>query len=57
MDTEKQEIPFREKYAYETREEFEKLVGYKVNEVFKDGWSMARMKNKHFGFKEEPNEK
>lgn len=36
-------------YAYKTGEEYEEIVGYKVNEAFKIGWSMARMKNKHFG--------
>jgi len=36
-------------YAYASIEEFEKIVGYKVNDVFKDGWRMARTTNAMFG--------
>ncbi len=33
-------------YAYKDIEEFEEIVGYKVNNVFRDGWRMARSTNK-----------
>ncbi len=32
-------------YAYDTIEDYEKLVGYKVNDAFRIGWSMARLTN------------
>lgn len=40
------------KFAYESVEEFEKIVGYKVNSTFEDGWRMARMTNKILGISE-----
>ena len=36
-------------YAYKTIEEYEEITGFKVNEAFSIGWSMARCKNKHLG--------
>lgn len=36
-------------YAYKTIEEFEEIVEYKVNEAFRAGWKMARLKNRHLG--------
>jgi hypothetical protein len=35
-------------YAYPTIEEYEELVGFKVNDAFKMGWSMARTTNDLF---------
>lgn len=32
-------------YLYESIEEFENIVGYKVNQAFRDGWRMARTTN------------
>ena len=32
-------------YAYDTIEDYEKLVGYNVNDAFRIGWSMARLTN------------
>jgi len=29
-------------YVYKTIEEYEKIVGFKVNKAFKIGWDMAR---------------
>ena len=34
------------KFAYSTIQEFESIVGYQVNESFRDGWSMGRTTNK-----------
>lgn len=34
-------------FAYATIEEFEACVGYKVNEAFRTGWSMARTRSAH----------
>lgn len=39
-------------FAYATIEEFEEIVGYKVNEVFRNGWRMARTTNAQLGFKQ-----
>lgn len=39
-------------YAYKTIEEFEKYVGYKVNDTFRDGWNMARTTNRMLGIKD-----
>jgi hypothetical protein len=36
-------------YAYASIEEFEEIVGYKVNDAFKDGWRMARTTNAMLG--------
>lgn len=36
-------------FAYESPEEYEMYVGYKVNEAFKIGFQMGRVKNKHMG--------
>lgn len=36
-----------EEYAYKTIEECEEILGYKVNETFRIGWTMARIKNKN----------
>lgn len=36
-------------YAYASIEEFEEIVGYKVNEAFRDGWRMARTTNAMLG--------
>lgn len=36
-------------YAYETIEDFEEIVGYKVNRAFRYGWEMARTTNKMLG--------
>jgi len=38
-----------EDFAYPSVEEFEKIVGHKVNEAFKSGWIMARTTNKMLG--------
>lgn len=35
-------------YAYPTVEDYEEIVGFKVNEVFKMGWDMARTTNSLF---------
>jgi len=43
---------FDEEYAYKTIEEYESLTDFKVNEAFKLGWRMARVKNKHLGIEE-----
>jgi len=32
-------------FLYESIEEFENIVGYKVNQAFKDGWRIARTTN------------
>ncbi len=37
-----------EDYVYLDVEEYEAIVGFKVKIAFKIGWSMARVKNKHF---------
>ena len=34
-------------YAYKTVEEYEEILGQKVNDAFRIGWDMARTKNKH----------
>lgn len=34
-------------FAYSTIEEYEELVGFKVNEAFRTGWMMARTMNSH----------
>lgn len=34
-------------FAYSTIEEYEELVGFKVNEAFRTGWIMARTMNSH----------
>lgn len=39
---------FGEQYAYKTINEYEHIVGYQINDAFKMGWEMARMKNKDF---------
>jgi len=36
-------------YAYPEIEDFEQIVGYKVNDTFKDGWRMARTTNAQLG--------
>lgn len=36
-------------FAYPTLEAFEQIVGYKVNDTFKDGWRMARTTNAQLG--------
>ena len=36
-------------YAYETIEEYEEIVGVKVNETFRIGWTMARTTNAILG--------
>jgi hypothetical protein len=36
-------------FAYSTIEEYEELVGFKVNEAFRIGWLMARTMNSHLG--------
>ena len=47
-----QEVPCTEglcatdDYAYETRQEYEKIVGKTMNDTFHTGWSMARVTNK-----------
>jgi hypothetical protein len=45
-----EQIEYGERYAYDDITEYEHLVGYKMSDVFKAGWGMARMKNKDFGF-------
>jgi hypothetical protein len=35
-------------YAYPTIEDYEDITGYKVNEAFRIGWSMARAKSNWF---------
>lgn len=35
-------------FAYSSVEEFEEIIGYKVNCTFKDGWRMARTTIKIF---------
>ena len=35
-------------YAYSTIEDYEELVGFKVNDAFRVGWSMARTTNDLF---------
>jgi hypothetical protein len=34
-------------FAYSTIEEYEELVGCRVNEAFRTGWMMARTMNSH----------
>jgi hypothetical protein len=34
-------------YAYETIEEYEEILGAKVNTAFRMGWDMSRTKMKH----------
>lgn len=36
-------------FAFKDIDEFEEIVGYKCNDVFKDGWRMARTTNKQIG--------
>ena len=36
-----------DEYTYKTIEEYEEIVGFKVNDAFRIGWDMARTKNKH----------
>ena len=46
-------------YAYSTMEEYESIVGFKVNDAFKMGWDMARTTNEMLGIintREEKNE-
>lgn len=43
-------------YAYKTIEEYEEIVGLKVNEAFRVGWQMARTTNAMLGVKEEVHE-
>lgn len=35
-------------FAYSSVEEFEEIIGYKVNFAFKDGWTMGRTPAKIF---------
>jgi hypothetical protein len=49
----KNENQFGEQYAYKTIQEYENIVGYQINDAFRMGWDMARMKNKNFGIFEE----
>ena len=51
---EEKEIPYGEQYAWPTIEDYEKTLGYKVNEACRMGWDMARFKNKHMGLFEKP---
>ena len=36
-------------YAYETIEEYEEIIGQRVNEAFRIGWTMARTTNAMLG--------
>lgn len=46
------------RHAYSTIEEYEELVGFKVNESFRTGWMMARTMNSHIAaLAESANEK
>ncbi len=36
-----------EEYAYKSIKECEEILGHEVNQAFKIGWKMARVKNKH----------
>lgn len=37
---------YKPDYAYSTIEEYENIVGYRVNDAFRNGWDMARTTNK-----------
>ena len=43
-------------FAYKVIEEIEEILGYKVNDVFRNGWCMARTTNAMLGISE-PEEK
>lgn len=40
---------FGEQYAYKSVEDYEAIVGYQMNEAFKTGFMMGRLKYKHLG--------
>lgn len=43
------EKPYAEQFAYKSIEEYESLVGYKMNEAFKTGFMMGRITNGQLG--------
>ena len=47
----------KDDYAYKTIEEYEKILGQKVNDAFRIGWDMARMMNSQFVGKDTAGEK
>lgn len=40
-------------HAYKDIKEYEEIVGYEINDTFRDGWNMARATNKMLGIKED----
>jgi hypothetical protein len=40
-------------FAYPTIEFYENVVGYKMNDAFRTGWMMARMRESQFAVKQE----
>lgn len=46
--------PTTDDFAYRTIEEYEQIVGFKVNEAFKLGWLMARTTNSQLAGLTEP---
>ena len=47
MQTKDQIKTKSDSFAYPTIEEYEELVGFKVNDAFRSGWMMARTMNSH----------
>lgn len=48
------DTPKAQNYLYKTIEDFEEVVGCKVNETFKDGWVMARLTEEQVGIESPP---
>ena len=45
--------PQSKDFAYASIEEYESLVGFKVNESFRIGWEMSRITNAQLGISSE----
>lgn len=43
------ELDYGEQLAYQSVEDYEKFLGFKVNDAFRIGFEMARIKNKQLG--------
>jgi hypothetical protein len=43
-------------YAYKTVEEYESIVGFKVNQAFRMAWNLARITNQQLGITQESEE-